>query len=122
MRACAMFCGGWPRAAMETADQRQAELTERRIARLTLAVGGAAAAGAWWWFSPRDGAGVLIGALLAWLNFRWLAGALDALVRVTTERGAGAKARVPLWSAARLLGRYALIALCVYAIFSFFRI
>jgi hypothetical protein len=108
---------------METLDRPQSELTERRIARLTLAVGGLAAAGAGWLFSIRVGAGVLLGSLLAWISFRWLESALDALVRVSTARAAdSAKAGVSLGAVWKLLARYALIVAAVYVTFSLFQI
>jgi hypothetical protein len=108
---------------METLDRPQSELTERRIARLTLAVGGLAAVGAGWLFSIRVGAGVLLGSLLAWIGFRWLESGLDALVRVSTARAAdSAKAGVPLGAVWKLLARYALIVAAVYVTFSLFQI
>ena len=107
---------------METLDLAQGRLTERRIAQLTLVLGAVAAAGACLLFSVREGAGVLIGSALAWLNFRWLGGALDALVDVSAARAAQAKARVPLGGMFRMFGRYALIAAVVYVIFALFEV
>ena len=57
---------------METDDAAQYELTERRIARLTLLVGIVASVAAAFLYSLRTGFGVLVGAILAWINFRWL--------------------------------------------------
>jgi len=107
---------------MERADAKQYELTERRIAQLTLVLGAAAAVGGWFFFSLRVGAGVLMGAALAWVNFRWLAGALDALVGAAAATGDPAKAQVPIGSVMRMAGRYVLIAAVVYVIFSVFNI
>jgi hypothetical protein len=100
---------------META---QVELTERRIARLTLIVGALAAVGAVFLYSMRVGAGVLIGAMLAWINFRLLERALDSLTLVTVAQAGSPQPRVPILSYAGLIARYALIALTVYVIFS----
>jgi small-conductance mechanosensitive channel len=107
---------------MEMVDVAPYALTERRIARLTLALGAIAATGASLLFSIRIGAGVLIGALLAWVNFRWLKSALDTVTRAATAQAEPSKARVPIGSLLGLIGRYFLIAVSVYVIFIFFRI
>ena len=103
---------------METADAAQYELTERRIAWLTLIVGALAAVGASFLFTIRIGAGVLIGAVLAWINFRWLAHALDAVTRASVAQAGSPQARVPVLSYLGMIARYALIAGVVYVIFS----
>ncbi|MFI5092797.1 MAG: ATP synthase subunit I [Candidatus Acidiferrum sp.] len=96
--------------------------TEQRIAWLTLLLGGAAAlaAGAmrrWPW-----AAGLAIGAVLAWLNFRWLRRGLDALVAATVAQEGSAKPRVPIGTWFRMIFRYGLIALCVYVIFEYLKV
>jgi hypothetical protein len=107
---------------MEMIGAPQYELTERRIARLTLIVGVAAFAGTSFLYSFRIGAGVLIGALLAWVNFRWLERAMDAVTRASTAQADSPDARVPISGYFGLFARYALIAAVVYVTFSFFRI
>jgi len=104
---------------MEMVDDAPYALTERRIARLTLLLGATASAGACLLFSIRIGAGVLIGALLAWINFRWLKSALDTVTRAATAQTEASKARVPLGSVFGLIGRYLLLAASVYVIFIF---
>lgn len=96
--------------------------TERRIAWLTLVFGlmaGAAAAMLrnWMWAG-----GLTIGAVLAWFNFRWLRKGLDALVVAATAQAGAEKPRVPVGVYFRALFRYALLALCVYAIFKFLNV
>ena len=96
--------------------------TEQRIAWLTLVIGlaaGAAAAstGHWPWAS-----GLMIGAVLAWLNFRWLRHGLDALVEASTAQAGAAKPSVPVGTYFRAMFRYALIALSVYVIFKVLRV
>jgi hypothetical protein len=91
--------------------------TERRIAWLTLVIGAVAAIATgisyhWIW-----AAGLMIGAVLAWLNFRWLAGGMDALVAASTAQAGAAKTRVPVGTYVRALFRYGLIAFSVYVIF-----
>ena len=107
---------------METAGATQHELTERRIAQFTLVLGSATSVGAGFLFSIRAGAGVLIGTLLAWVNFRWLERAMDSVARASTAQAGSPEARVPVSSYFGLFARYALIAVVVYVTFSVFRI
>jgi ATP synthase I chain len=91
--------------------------TERRIAWLTPTIGvGVALITA---FSGRRdwGAGIAVGSILAWFNFRWLRQGMDALaVAANSQSGAG-KTHVPIGTYFRALFRYALIAVCLYVIF-----
>jgi small-conductance mechanosensitive channel len=107
---------------MEAADTSQSELTERRIAQYTLVLGCAASVVASFLFSIRVGAGLLIGALLAWVNFRWLERAMDAVTRASTAQTNSQLARVPISAYFGMFARYALIAVVVYVTFSVFRI
>ena len=122
MRAFVMFCDGSRGVAMETVEVAPYALTERRIARLTLLLGAVASVGAYFLFSIRVGAGVLIGAMLAWINFRWLKSALDTVTRAASAQAEPSKARVPIGSLFGLIGRYFLIAVSVYVIFIYFGI
>jgi hypothetical protein len=96
--------------------------TERRIAWLTLAFGAAASAGAAFAGSRLWAGGLLIGAVLAWLNFRWLRRGLDALVAASAAQAGAEKARVPLGAYFGAVFRYGLIALVVYVIFKFLQV
>jgi small-conductance mechanosensitive channel len=107
---------------MEATGAAQYALTERRIARLTLFLGGVASVGASFLFSIRVGTGILIGALLAWINFRWLESAMDSVARASTAQAGSPEARVPLRGYFGLFARYSLLPVVVYAIFYFFRI
>jgi hypothetical protein len=92
--------------------------TERRIAWLTPTIGVAAALVAVFAFHRRDwGAGLAVGAGLAWFNFRWLRQGMDALTAAATAQSGAAKSHVPIGAYFRALFRYALIALCLYVIF-----
>ena len=96
--------------------------TERRIAVLTIIFGLAASLAAAT-SNHRDWAtGLILGAALAWLNFRLLRRALDALVTASTAQSAAAKPRVPATAYLGALFRYALIALAVYVIFRFLKV
>jgi hypothetical protein len=94
-----------------------AEATERRIAWLTLVMGAAVAivtglSYRWIW-----AAGLAIGSVLAYLNFRWLRRGMDGLVAASTAQSDAAQPRVPVGTYFRALFRYGLIAMIVYVIF-----
>ena len=67
-------------------------------------------------------AGLLIGAVLAWLNFRWLRRGLDALVAASTVQAGVEKPRVPIGAYFGAVFRYGLIALSVYVIFKLLKV
>lgn len=91
--------------------------TEARIARLTLFFGAAAAAAAFFLEHRAWAEGLAIGAVLGWLNFRWLGRGLNALVTASTVQEGREKPQVPLSAYFMALFRYALIGLTVYVIF-----
>jgi small-conductance mechanosensitive channel len=68
------------------------------------------------------GIGLLVGTLLAWLNFRWLGRGLDALVAASTAQADAPKPRVPVSTYFFAVFRYTLIALAVCVIFKFLKI
>jgi len=59
----------------------------------------------------------MIGSVLAWLNFRWLARGLDALAAAPTAQSGAPKPQVPVTTYFFAFFRYALIALIVYVNF-----
>jgi hypothetical protein len=91
---------------------------EHRIEWMTLALGLAGASFVlvrWGW---RPGAGVALGAALAWLNFRWLKQGVTALVKISTAQADSEHAQVPLSIYAKFFGRFALLLVVVYVILS----
>lgn len=94
-----------------------AERTEQRIAKLTLAFGAAGGVVAGCFFTWRDAAGVLLGAALAWLNFRWLRRGMDALVEAASDPAGPRPQQAQVAAALRAAGRYALLGFAVYVIF-----
>jgi hypothetical protein len=64
----------------------------------------------------------LLGAVLAWLNFRWLRRGLDALVAASAAQAGAEKPRVPLGLYFAAVFRYGLIALIVYVIFKLLQV
>jgi hypothetical protein len=92
---------------------------EYRIEWMTLAFGIAGAAFVFLRWGSRAGAGVALGAALAWLNFRWLKQGVAALVKLSTAQAADSEhARVPLTVYAKFFGRFALLLVVVYVILS----
>jgi len=91
--------------------------TERRIAWLTLFFGAAASVAAAVLRQPLWAGGLMVGAVLAWFNFRWLRQGMRALVAALQAQAGVPQPRVPIGAYLRVLFRYALIAVTVYVIF-----
>ena len=96
--------------------------TERRIGWLTLLFGFAATAVAAVLRYQIWAAGLAIGSVLGWLNFRWLRRAADALVAVSTAQEGREKPKVPLTTYLAALFRYGLLGLTVYVIFVYLHV
>ena len=93
--------------------------TLRRIEWLTLALGSAGSIAAGWRWGWRGAVGLAIGAILSWLNFRWLKGSVLAFGRAATAAGENEQtARVPKSAYAKFFGRFALLLVVVYVILS----
>ena len=124
MPASATFYAGFGESAMAVSatDSPPAAVTERRISWLTLLIGLVTALLVALLHDRLWGAGLAIGAALAWLNFRWLRQGLEALVVASTAQAGKEKPEVPLLSYFAMLFRYGLIALAVYVIFEYLRV
>jgi small-conductance mechanosensitive channel len=96
--------------------------SERWISWLTLCFGAAAAALVWLRYGWRWGGGIFIGAVLAWLNFRWLRQGLDALTTASATQANLKTVRVPVLTYLKAAFRYGLIALAVYVIFRYLNV
>lgn len=99
-----------------------AALAERRIVRWTLVLGFLAAIPVALWFSWRAGAGVFIGAVLAWINARWLQQALDALTKLSTAQAGAPKPRISGWLYVKFFGRYVLMGFVIYIMMIYFAV
>jgi ATP synthase I chain len=91
--------------------------TEKRISWLTLAFGAAAVLLAVFSGQRAWAGGLAVGAVLGWLNFRWLGRGLDVLVAASKAQQGREKPVVPWWNYPLAVLRYALIGLTVYVIF-----
>ncbi len=90
--------------------------TEQRIAWLTVFFGAAASVAAAVFCQPLWAGGLMVGAILAWFNFRWLRQGMNALVAASQAQAGVPQPRVPIGAYFRVLFRYALIAVTVYGI------
>jgi len=91
---------------------------ERRIEYWTLGLGAAAAlvtALRWGW---RAALGVAIGAVLGWVNYRWLRQGVATLARLATVQAGAPAPRVPKRVYLKFFGRYVLLIGIVYVILS----
>jgi len=110
--------------AAETAEVATAlgQRTVRRIVLLIPIFGivGAMAAG---YLRGKDWAeGLLLGAGLAWLNFRWLRRGLEAFTTAAATRGVVEKPRGQAGIYLLATFRYALIGFAVYVIFEYLHV
>jgi len=96
--------------------------SESRISFLTLLLGVVAALPVSYFYGWRWGLGIFIGALLAWVNFRWLKLGLDALTVTAMAQANQPKARVPMLTFFKAMFRYGLMALSVYVIFKYLNV
>jgi small-conductance mechanosensitive channel len=96
--------------------------TEQRILWLTPAIGLVAALAAWSVQRRGWAAGLLIGSILAWLNFVWLKRGLDGLILASQAQQGCEKPRVPLWTYVLAALRYGLLACAVYVIFEYLHV
>jgi len=96
--------------------------TEKWIARLTLALGAVAAGIVTWFYGTVWGAGIFIGAILGWFNFRWLKLGLDALTAASAAQQGHCKPEIPVSTYFKAAFRYGLIGLTVYVIFKYLNV
>jgi hypothetical protein len=99
-----------------------AALAERRIVRLTLVLGFLAAIPVAVWYSWRVGAGVFIGAVLAWINARWLQQALDVLTKLSIAQAGAPKPRISASVYVKFVARYVLMGIVIYIMMTYFAV
>ena len=104
------------------AEVTRGRATERRIAWLTLLLGLASAAIVALAGHARWSAGLAMGTLFAWLNYRWLRRGVSTFVLASIAQVGAEKPRVPAGTYFLMLFRYGLIALAVYVIFEYLKV
>ena len=108
-------------ADISSNDLRYLE-TEKWIARLTLALGAVAAGIVTGFYGTVWGAGIFIGTVLGWFNFRGLKQGLDALAAASAAQQGQAKPEVPVSTYFKAAFRYGLIGMAVYVIFKYLNV
>jgi ATP synthase I chain len=93
----------------------------RNISRLTLVLGISGAVIAFFLDRTDWSKGLALGAILGWLNFRWLKRGVTAILSAPAQLPSE-KARNPAVSAFLALFRYGLIGLSAYAIFIYLHV
>jgi small-conductance mechanosensitive channel len=106
-------------AASSTARALQ---SEKRISWLTLVLGGVAGVCVGYFRGVAWGGGIFIGAVLSWLNFRWLRQGMDTLVNAATAQAEQKTVHVPVGTYFKMAFRYGLIGLVVYVIFKYLNV
>ncbi len=91
---------------------------ERRIEWLTLGLGAGAAALVGLRYGGRAALGLALGAVLAWLNYRWLKQAVGVIAQLAAAQSEASRIRVPRRVYVKFFGRFALLIIIVYVILS----
>lgn len=104
------------------ANESYYAVAERRIEYVTLAIGAVAAVAAVVFWNVRAGAGLAVGAILGWLNYRWLKQGVGALTALAKAQQGAAKVRVPRSVYFKFIGRYVLLILVAYVILTRLRV
>ena len=104
------------------ANESYYAVAERRIEYVTLAIGAVAAVAAVVFWNVRAGAGLAVGAILGWLNYRWLKQGVGALAGLAKAQQGAEKVRVPRSVYVKFIGRYVLLILVAYVILTRLRV
>src|SRR5580765_4386570 len=94
----------------------------QNISWLTLAIGATGAAVAFALRRPDWSKGIVVGAILGWLNFRWLKRGVTAVLSGPTGQATPEKRGNVARSAILALFRYALIGVLAYVIFIYLQV
>ena len=95
---------------------------ERRIEYIALGLGAAGALAAAISWGARPALGIAVGAVLAWLNYRWLKQGVGALAGLAKAQEGAAKVRVPPSVYVKFIGRYVLLIVAAYVILTRFEV
>lgn len=103
------------------ADDAFYDTAERRIEYLALGIGAAGTAITWFAWGGKAAAGFASGAILSWINFRWMKQGVGALARLSVAQAGSPRAQVPASVYLKFVGRYALLIVAAYAILRSFK-
>ena len=104
-----------------TADDAFYAAAERRIEYLALAIGVAGTVITWLVWGTKAAAGFASGAVLSWINYRWMKQGVGALARLSVAQTGSQRAQVPASVYLKFIGRYALLIVVAYAILRGFK-
>lgn len=103
------------------ADEVFYDAAERRIEYLALGIGAAGTAITWFAWGGKAAAGFASGAILSWINYRWMKQGVGALARPSVAQAGSQRAQVPASVYLKFIGRYALLIVAAYAILRGFK-
>ncbi len=102
-------------------DEEFYRAAESRIEGLIAGIGAVATTATWYIWGGRAAAGFGAGAVLSWVNYRWMKQGVDTLARLSTAGAGTQRAQVPARVYLKFLGRYALLITAAYAILRLLR-
>lgn len=108
-------------AGAMAADDAFYAAAERRIEYLALGIGSAGTAIMWLVWGGKAAAGFSSGAVLSWINYRWMKQGVGALARLSVAQAGSQRAQVPVSVYLKFVGRYALLIGAAYAILRSFK-
>src|ERR1700733_10670809 len=91
------------------------------IESLIAGIEASAPSASWFVWGGMEAAGLAAGAILSWVNYRWMKQGVDTLARLSTAQAGTPRAQVPASVYLKFLGRYALLIVAAYAILRAFR-
>ena len=94
---------------------------ERRIEYFALGIGIAGAAISGFRWGGRAAAGFAAGAVLSWINYRWMKQGVGTLARLSVAQAGSPRAQVPVSVYFKFIGRYVLLIVAGYAILRSFK-
>lgn len=90
------------------------QTAQRRVEFLTLGLGAVAGIVAWIRLGWPEAAGLVLGAFVAWVNFRWLRRLVGWIAKSATAHPGQDPPRMPASVIWQMLGRYALLGVVLY--------
>lgn len=93
---------------------------ERRIEYFTMAVGIAGALGAGFMWGFRAAAGFAAGAVLSWLNYRWIKSGVGGAAKLARAQQGAEKVAVPRGMYFKFVAQYVLLILAAYVTLTYF--
>jgi hypothetical protein len=108
-------------AAAMAADDAFYAAAEQRIEYLALAIGVAGTVTTWFAWGGKAAVGFASGAVLSWINYRWMKQGVSTLARLSVAQAGSQRAQVPAGVYLKFIGRYALLIVAAYAILRSFK-